>query len=106
MFRIQTAYRCFCIVFALSYLAFRAEIFEEEYEQNHPVFPSTIAFNFLSLNWETFDKDNAPKAFVFDASTDIQVIGSLPQQFHTFVPFLEAFQLVRDKSPPGSAQTL
>jgi hypothetical protein len=101
--RSTTIYSCLSFLLAINYLAFRAEIFEKEYEQNHPSSSMALAFSPSSVNWETFDKDNAPKAFVLDARERIQVIGSVNPQFCQLVPLTVPLHVVRDKSPPGSS---
>jgi len=100
-----TYYKILLCVVALNYCAFRVEIFEDEYRENHPVVPAGLAFTALSLNWETFDKNNAPEAFAFDAHVAIEPLfqaSVLPQV--NDIPY-EREDLVRDKSPPPSAFT-
>ena len=92
----------FCsILIALNYSAFRMELFQDENSENHPHAQSTVSFTFPSLNWETFDKDNASKAFVFDAHIQIQPIEFFPpehrEQYFPYSPF----RLIHDKSPPA-----
>ncbi len=99
------AWQILAVICAVNYFAFRTELFAEEFEQNHPQIPGCAgqaAFTLPSLNWETFDKDNASKAFVVDPQIRLLVVGSLPPivipapaEFTTSGP-------VRDKSPPTS----
>ena len=90
-------------VLAITYFSFRVELFEDEYEESHP---NQVNGNFISvptLNWETFDKDNACAAFVFDArlrgESFSMVTTEFPQEHYTYLQF----HPVRDKSPPVNA---
>ena len=100
MFRFRL-YNVLALIVALNYFAFRVELFEDEYEANHPRNISEgLALSQYSLNWETFDKDNAPKAFVVDTEVTIQllcVLDVVPQINHESC---QPFQPIRDKSPP------
>ena len=93
----------FCsILIALNYFAFRMELFQDEDSENHPQTQSAVSFTFPTLNWETFDKDNASKAFVFDALIQIQPIEFFPPEHREqYSPYL-SFRLIQDKSPPSS----
>jgi len=77
------------------------ELFEDEYEANHPVLPTDLAFTVSSLNWETFDKDNAPTAFVIHPETSILFLCFATDQPVTAIPDLQPFEIIRDKSPPS-----
>ncbi len=96
-------WRILCLLLALNYFAFRIELFREENEQNHPqtdLAAHQVTFSMSSLNWETFDKDNAPKAIVVNAGIQIELFGILPAipkaSNHSYQPY----QPTRDKSPP------
>ena len=91
----------FCsILIALNYFAFRTELFQDENSENHPQARSAVSFTLPTLNWETFDKDNAPKAFVFDAHIEIHLIEFFPQEHREqYFPY-SPFRLIQDKSPP------
>jgi hypothetical protein len=93
-------YKFFFLLIALNYFAFRVEPFEDEYESCHKDIPTSCAFNSPTLTWETFDKDNAPQAFVFDAGLRIERIASLPPQTAVLLQTHQQYQPVRDKSPP------
>lgn len=101
----STYYKILLFVVALNYCAFRVEIFEDENRENHPVIPAGLAYTAISLNWETFDKNNAPEAFAFDAIVAIEPLFQIsqPPQLNN-IPY-EREELVRDKSPPPSAFT-
>jgi hypothetical protein len=88
------------LLLATNYCAFQIEPFEEEYEANHPPAPDSPVFSQPTITWESFDKQNAPKAFVFDAAIQIQFLFSLPSQHFRFLLPCPQHQLVRDKSPP------
>ena len=88
-----------CIV-ALNYAAFRLELFEDEYKDNHPLLPNVVAFTPASLTWETFDKNNAPEAFSFNARIAIEPLSSTPTPVLTDEFAYEPQELIRDKSPP------
>ncbi len=97
---------CFRFVAALlacTYFAFRVELFEEEYEQNHPQqsgTPAQPSITLPSLNWETFDKDNAPKAIVVTLAA-IFIVLQLARSDRAPRCLLPArVHVVRDKSPP------
>ena len=99
------AWQIFTLVFAWNYFAFRVELFDDEYEQNHPA-PTPAsegpAFSLPSLTWETFDKDNAPKAVRVEPVITLTLLAGTPdEQFH-FRVIPRHYQLIRDKSPPSS----
>lgn len=84
------------------FISFQLEVFDEEYEANHPKPPDTCAFSQPSVNWETFDKNNAPKAFTFDSCVQIEWLEMVePERDIEPKPF-SPFNIVRDKSPPLS----
>ncbi|HLX12241.1 MAG TPA: hypothetical protein VKS81_05460 [Bacteroidota bacterium] len=92
--------RLIAVILALNYFAFSAEIFDREYAESHPALPGTISISVPTVTWETFDKENAQAAFVFDANIQLATICKLPAppcaQSNSVVPS----ELVRDKSPP------
>lgn len=108
IFRKHTAFhllKVFTFLFAWNYFAFRVELFDEEYERNHPVGSSdarTAAFSLPSLNWETFDKDNAPKAVKVEPFIFLTLLSRTPDEQFFFRPVISQHQIIRDKSPPFS----
>jgi hypothetical protein len=90
------------LIVALNYFAFRTELFDNEYKENHPGKPDTVSFTLSTLNWETFDKDNAPKAFTVNVSVPIELICivNAPLQISKFSH--QSYHPIRDKSPPES----
>ena len=47
------------LLLAFNYFAFQVELFDDEYEENHPAPTTTCSITHPTLNWESFDKDNA-----------------------------------------------
>jgi hypothetical protein len=88
------------LVLACTYFAFRTEIYEEEYDANHHIVSTEPAINASTLNWETFDKENAPKAFVFCAEVVLQILYKAPPPVIPIYTVRVEDDLVRDKSPP------
>ena len=93
-------YKICAFILACNYFAFRVELFDEERETNEPKLPDGCAFANCSLTWETFDKDNAPKAFVFNAIIPIVLYCIVLVQVSVLEPSFRIFQPIRDKSPP------
>jgi hypothetical protein len=91
------------LLLACNYFAFRTELFSEEYEQYHS---SSIAdtcgtsFSMSTINWETFDKDNAPKAIKIEPWISLQLICIAPEENIPWNIVPQPKQLIRDKSPP------
>ncbi len=93
-------YRLLALLVAANYFAFRVEMFGEEYEQSHP---SGVCGNSLSLpsvNWESFDKDNAPQAISVGARIVIEPLGLSPREPRIECQYYPPFRLILDKSPP------
>lgn len=90
------------LILATNYFAFQVELFEEEYEANHPKKYDSCSITQPTLTWESFDKENAPQAFVFDAGIQSQFLFLLerePVALH--LPFAQ-YQPIHDKSPPAA----
>lgn len=101
----KLVWRIFYFIFAFNYFAFRTELFDEEFEQNNPVsdqFTHQAAFSLPSLNWETFDKDNAPKAITVTPWLSLELVSITTNEtlLHNIIP--QQKQIIRDKSPPRS----
>jgi hypothetical protein len=89
------------LLLALNFFAFQIELFDEEYEANHPDFDGSLVYTVSGITWESFDKENAPEAFVFDAGLHIEFLFLLHSP-HLVLPTANPqFQPVRDKSPPS-----
>ena len=98
-------WKVFTLVFAWNYFSFRVELFDEEYEQNHPentAGSQGSAFSLPSLNWETFDKDNAPKAVKVEPTVSLTLLSRTPDETFCFRVIPRQSELIRDKSPPSS----
>jgi hypothetical protein len=93
-------HRCIALLLACNYFAFQVELFEEEYEANHPKTCEGSSFTHPTLTWESFDKENAPQAFVFDAEIQIQFLFFIDSEPSDAVSPNNQYQPVRDKSPP------
>ena len=93
---------CIALLLATNYFAFQVELCESEYEANHPKQERGCFYSGPTLTWESFDKDNAPPAFVFDAGLriDCLLILTSPRFFEQITEL--PFQPIRDKSPPSS----
>jgi hypothetical protein len=94
-------FRLLSLVVALNYFAFRCELFSDEDAENHPVHDPGSTFSTPSLNWETFDKDNAPKAFVVNATAPIHLFGPAPVPPPQLLYIHPPFRLIQGMSPPG-----
>ena len=94
-------HRCIALILASNYFAFQVELFEEEYEANHPRICEGSYYSQPTLTWESFDKQNAPEAFVVDPEIRIEPLFGL-QPGSELIPDPDPqLQPVRDKSPPG-----
>jgi hypothetical protein len=96
----RLAYRLIAFVLAANYFAFQVELFDDEYEANHPRTSTTSSITGPLFTWESFDKENAPPAFVVDPCIEIQplftVIAEPAPRVTPAAPRVPA----RDKSPP------
>jgi len=88
------------LLVACNYFAFRVELIEDEYKENHPPIPDVCSFTRTSLNWETFDKDNAPKAFVVNTEIQIEFICYSERCVRENLISQRSPEPVKDKSPP------
>lgn len=93
-------FRLLAFILALNYWAFRTEIFDDEYRENHPAQSGEISFTQNSLNWETFDKDNAPKAFTVRPDVRIIPLGYIECPVQISDLHYQPVHPIRDKSPP------
>jgi len=88
------------LLLATNYFAFQVEVFEEEYQANHRQASTACSIASPTLTWESFDKENAPKAFVVDADIRIQFLFLFDSDPPTLLLSHTPFQPIRDKSPP------
>ncbi len=98
--------RCLALVVAVNYAAFRVELFEDEYQSSHPSRSTAPAVSATTLNWETFDKDNAPQAIVVTAAITTICLLTVSDTFNVQPSAFLPFKLIRDKSPPTPVITL
>jgi hypothetical protein len=79
------------------------ELFEDEYEENHPAidpFMHTCTLSLPTLTWETFDKDNAPKAITVLPFFSLKLLFTIPDHSLPALVTVYSQQIIRDKSPP------
>ena len=88
------------LILAVNYFSFQVELFEKEYEQNNRNVSTTCSLDTPTVTWETFDKTNAPKAFVFNAEISFQIFHLAPPPAIPFYAHQVNDDLIRDKSPP------
>ena len=88
------------VLVALNYFSFRVELFGDEYNDNHPPISSSSSFTLPSINWETFDKDNAPQAIILTPDLHVSFLLLLEKQIPEIAPEYVFIHPVRDKSPP------
>ena len=93
---------CIGLVLACNYFAFQVELFDDEYEANHPAQAKegTHALTNPSVTWESFDKDNAPEPFVFDARISLVSLFELSEEVPLTHLHSPSPHPIRDKSPP------
>jgi hypothetical protein len=95
--------RALALLLACNYFAFRVELFSDEFEENHPTtgpYPSQPAFSRQTLNWETFDKDNAPKAISVNPWISLEIVSTIADEPLVSKLLPRGVQTIRDKSPP------
>lgn len=101
-----TIFKVIAALVAVNYAMFRLEVFDRENEQDHPSFTCTASITSSSINWETFDKDNAPQAFVIQPEFRILLIEFVSDHPAVPLPIVRPFEHIRDKSPPSSLVNL
>lgn len=99
--RLSTLFVCTAILLACNYFAFQVELFQDEYEANHPTEQTSgDGLSSPTVTWESFDKDNAQKPYIFNALVELKcLVRYIPI---VAVPFFNEppLQAIRDKSPP------
>ncbi|HZY09732.1 MAG TPA: hypothetical protein VFF29_01115 [Bacteroidota bacterium] len=90
------------LLLAVNYFAFQVEPFEDEYEDNHPQLSTTPTITKPTVTWETFDKSNAPKAFVFNTEISFEFLSGIPRIARAEYLLILHLYIIRDKSPPHS----
>jgi hypothetical protein len=89
------------LLLAANYFAFQVELFDDEYEANHPKTSQTSSVTGSAFTWESFDKENAPKAFTVDPQIEIRPLFSIASEPAPPLPPVTSSSPVRDKSPPS-----
>ena len=96
--------KALALLVACNYFAFRTELFNEEFEQNNPAtdpWNHQVVWSSPTVNWETFDKDNAPKAIKVEPWFSLVLLFRLPGESLPTTLVLQPSQPIRDKSPPS-----
>ena len=96
----RLAYRLIALFLAADYFAFQVELFDDEYEANHPRTSGASSVTGPVITWESFDKENAPQAFIVDPCIEIQPLFRVVDEPALPVPPAIPRAPVRDKSPP------
>ncbi len=91
------------LTLAVVYFLFQVEPFEEEFLENHRGPADELAFAKPSVNWESFDKSNAPKAFTVDPCIAIHILQVVSIVNEILDPYSPPSHPVRDKSPPAQS---
>ncbi len=98
--------RGIALILSLNYFSFQVEVFDEEYEANHPAQIEAGAISSPTLTWESFDKDQAAQPFVFDAAISFERIATLTEPTAPTPPSIVPEDPIRDKSPPLSYRSI
>lgn len=96
----RLAWHAIALVLAANYFAFQVELFDDEYEANHPKTSESCSVTASVFTWESFDKENAPKAFTFEPFFEIRALFVLSSPPAPRFPAVSPFHTIRDKSPP------
>ncbi len=99
-FDFPSLYSITAITLATVYFCFQVEVFEEEYEHNRPISTGRLAYNFSSLNWESFDKFNVQEPFVITGRVVEALCMWMPLEPGVLPCGERPFQPVRCNSPP------
>jgi hypothetical protein len=94
------AYSLLALVLAANYFAFQVELFDDEYEANHPRTSDSSSITGPLFTWESFDKENAPQAFTVDPQIEIRALVRIPALPAPPLPTHIGSPPARDKSPP------
>ncbi|HTY58779.1 MAG TPA: hypothetical protein VMF59_08165 [Bacteroidota bacterium] len=100
--RRRFAYRIIGLVLAANYFAFQVELFDDEYEANHPRVSEKCSFTGPVFTWESFDKENAPEAFVVDPCIEIRPLFIVFTDDRLSLPPALFRNRILDKSPPSA----
>ena len=96
----RLAYRLVALVLAADFFSFQVELFDDEYEANHPKVSESSSITGPVFTWESFDKENAPQAFTVDPWIEIRPLFLVADEPAFPLPPALPRAPVRDKSPP------
>jgi hypothetical protein len=99
-------HRSIALALACIFFLFQTELDHEEYQRNHRQLAAGPSIAAPSLTWETFDKQNAPKAFVVTVDKGYSCLVVLHADAGLLLPPSVSLHPVRDKSPPSPAHTI
>jgi hypothetical protein len=99
-------HRIAALFLACIFFLFQTELDHEEYLRNHRQVSSAPSIAAPSLTWETFDKQNAPKAFVVVVDSDGFCLVMPYTNPGINLPPSVSVHPVRDKSPPFPAHDI
>jgi hypothetical protein len=94
------------LVLAANYFAFQVELFDDEYEANHPRASDRLSITGPLFTWESFDKENAPEAFVVDPWIEIRPLFTIAADTSLPIPPALFRERILDKSPPSPQAAL
>ncbi len=98
-------HRILATALATLFFVFQTELDHDEYQRQHRLLSSSPAFAAPSLTWETFDKENAQKAFVLPVERGDVFILLPHHPIRLSLPPQVSLHPIRDKSPPHPAHT-
>jgi hypothetical protein len=98
----RLAFRIIALALAANYFAFQVELFDDEYEANHPRASDRPSLTGPVFTWESFDKENAPEAFVVDPWIEIRPLFNLAADTTLPIPPARFRERILDKSPPSA----
>jgi hypothetical protein len=96
-------HRLLAIALASLFFAFQTELDHEEYIRQQRQLWATPAIAAPSVTWETFDKENAQKAFVFTVERGEGFVLLPHREICSSLLPRVSIHPVRDKSPPFPA---
>ena len=96
----RLAYQLVALLLAADYFAFQVELFDDEYEANHPRRSATSSLTGPVFTWESFDKENAPPAIIVEPRIEIRPLFRITTEQKPPLPPCTPSEPVRDKSPP------
>jgi len=102
----RSPHRAIALALATLFFVFQTELDHEEYLQHHRQLSAVPAFAAPSLTWETFDKENAPKAFIVTVDRGIACLLLPHVESRILLPPSVSVHPVRDKSPPSPAHEI